>query len=155
MIHFRATRWLFFCWSLFMGPPGSPWASLGAQDQKKKSGSSCFTCLKQHKLQCFWGMRDQTLCNLQWYTSVPPDDYFFCWSLFMGPPDSPWASMGAQDQKKYSQGIHVSHAQNTVNYGVFGGWGTKNIIIYNVFAPPGGVDYRRVGRLSVSLGRPV
>ena len=70
------------------------------------------------------------------YTSVPTYDYFFFDPYLWGslaPPEtlgflgllelpwaSPWALLGAQDQKKNSRDIHVSHAQNTVNYSVFG-----------------------------------
>ena len=95
------------------------------------------------------------------YTSVPPDDYFFfdpyLWGS-LGPPEtlgflsSPWPPLGAQDQKKNSRDIHVSHAQNTVNYKVFGVWGPKNTVIYSVFALPDRVDYGRVGQPPTMVG---
>ena len=94
------------------------------------------------------------------YTSVPTDDYFFLIPIYGAhwPPLKPWASWASLSspgpppgpfwelriKKKNSRDIHVSHAQNTVNYRVFGGFwgvGAKNTVIYSVFAPADRVDY--------------
>ena len=54
-----------------------------------------------------------------WGSLGPPETLGFLGLLEL-PWASPWAPLGAQDQKKNSRDIHVSHAQNTVNYSLFG-----------------------------------
>ena len=61
-----------------------------------------------------------------WGSLGPPETLGFLGLLEL-PWASPWAPLGAQDQKKIvggskknSRDVHVSHASNTVNYRVFG-----------------------------------
>ena len=73
-------------------PWASPWASLGAQDQKKKScgGREVYHC----ELQCFWSLIPQKHCNLQCFEHAKheyPDYLFFDPEL----PGRPRRSQGA------------------------------------------------------------